>query len=1209
MLIATHLLSFVVWSRIRLKLFFLVVSSMRTVLPQSLVIASVWTVLTSFALAQPNDALPKRERQEPARPILLTQGAIGQISSLAFSPDSRFLYVAGADKVIRTWSFVEVRPNEFSPVVAQTMRWEIARGDWGELNAIAVSPAKEENLIAAAGKDPRFTGDIGLWNTGTGRFAIPTEPSVLPLKVRTVNPPNGHTRTVSSLAFSPSGRKLASVDNNGAIWFWDIGTGKGTEVHKGAKGDEDDLGFIAPVVFLAENYFAALVPGDLSRPEAFPHQLGIFNVGDFSRPRLIKKEKITALSKKTGEEIWASADSQGDIQTWSGIAPIKPLAEMINPLTKMKTFQVVPSVVSMSFFQADYLAAIRKRGLSNGNVETPARLEIWNWKTRQLIDFIEIGRHDESRCVAVSPDGKWLAYGCPDSDEVRMIRLAEVVNGKLPPVNNFLRLLGRGKAIWKAEFVDSGEADPKLKLRFLDRSNEAGDEEIKPEDYRGFDLEQMQIVPLTGQETIRTSDSDQGSWTAEIKMEKDDKGNFKEGNFVELFFNRQSRARITPHWKNQGPVKSYCWIARANEDQPFAIALGTERQDGIYVYSLPEANQKPQLLRYYRDHVGAVTSLSVSPNRRLLVSSSMDQTIKFWSLDELSPIAGRFKNRTAWGADFVIENGKLIARNVNEKGIAFRRGIKNGVQLEKLEWVNDKKLFNAVTPDEMLKILNEREIFKEFQVFVLNGPALGRPVVPGWEPLATLFADRHDEWVLFTPEGVFEASAAEGPKLLGWQYNQGRGYDPEIFEAGELQNLRKPAVLKSLLTAGVAIPANLNVAAEATDRPIVQIISPKLTDPPATADQPVQFKAVIKYPKKVNLAAISHSFYVNSHRVLKILGDATPTLQSTTHPDYVEQEVTIPVNPGEQLSSYGVSTTTTSEPEKQHRTATVFSHAAKNRNKKLFRLHVVSISCQNYPANALKPLKQPKADADALVDELTLRAGNYYAMPNKPWVLDDMNNNRVNREAIQKKIAEVKVSLKESNSDDLLIIYLAGHGDVYDDKYCFIPSSPEFIKARNDKEKVEACVTWKDLDPLCDLGCRKIFIIDTCRGGKIEETAKAAFDSARVRATLLVSSSSKDQEAKEANELPNSYFMAYWLNGFGGEADGFAFNIRKPPADPGMKLKKEDGVVQFDEVICYVGEKVWDITDKTQRPCVFERNKSFQMQFDLCPVTLNSAKP
>ena len=1157
---------------------------MRKYFKRIFVAISALAVTAATALAQPPAA------QRELRPVLLTNGSIGEITSLVFSPDSRFLFVAGADKVIRTWSLVEARPNVFNPVLAQTMRWEISRGFQGRLETIAISP--DGKLLAGGGVSARDSGDIGLWDTGTGRFAErPVLPIVGPDRIRI-----GHTENITSLDFSPNGKKLVTIDKSGAIWIWDVATGDRVPVQAGATVSYE---FAPSVIFASDTMIASSVVN--SRPQNERRQLTLFdqllNTPDApirQRPtNPVQSLRTSALARHVKKPLCASGDESGAIRIWNAQNNFALLREI--PPTRDRT-----AVQSVDFLGDELLIVARDR------VQQPAKpssVEVWNWETGQRIDQFEVGRYDICRSVRTSPDGRWIAYAFQDTDEVRLIRVPEGRLEKLSAPADHFKIIGRGTAIWEAQFVESDKDKSGLKVRFLDRRTEEG--KAAADEYRGFDLNELRLITVGANNPVRTADADAGNWSKEISDiagRRDEK--------VRLLFNNQAlpQAAFETNERLQGRIRSYCWIAAPNEQQPFAIAIGTERQDGIYVYSLPAPGKPPRLLRYFRDHAGAVTSLSVSSDRQMLVSSSLDQTLKFWSLKELRPVDVGFRNRPVWGADFVIKNGALIVQNVSDYGIAARRGMKNGDQVTSLKWKEDKS--NISRPEEMLKALESREIFEQVHVtWVPNGPPLGRPITPAWEPLATLFVDRHDEWILFTPDGVFDASAAEGPNLLGWQFNKGRGLDPDFFEAGELQkNLQKPGVLKGLLTGGILPPANLNVGADTVNRPVVKILSPKLTDPPANPNVPIQMIARVEYPPGVAPNNIQNDIYVNSQLVPGAASPLKP--MDGRDPGWQTQTLTAKLQAPEALNSIQISSVTKVAAGDLQRKANVMVEAASKPPTDKFNLHIVSITCGAYPEGNFGVLKLAKSDGDAIVEAFRRRAGTYYNVDNV-WRLDD-SKQKVDRATVQRLFKDdVAPKLKDAAATDMLLVYLSGHGHVIEDQYRFIPSTPAFTAAEPESRWLTKTVGWSDInrDEIAKLACRKVFLIDTCRSGDLDESVKKLFHEGRMTSNVIVSAASRGQNAEEMMENKNStgetlsVFTYYWVDGMKGDADGYSGRQKE---DRKLPVRSDpDGVIQFYELTNYTEVKVPFFTEKRQRPCIFRRDRSFQMEFKLCPVQAN----
>ncbi len=165
------------------------------------------------------------------------------VTSLAFSPDGRTLVTGSHDSSVQIWS---------AETGALQRTW---MGHTGRVTSVAFSPAGDS--VASSGVDGtvrfwntsvstnqlRFTpfGQVtylwsiafspdGLWLAGAADKTIRLWNLTTQQQVRVFE---GHTGAVSSVAFSPDGRTLASGDAHKLVQLWETSTGKPLRALKG----------------------------------------------------------------------------------------------------------------------------------------------------------------------------------------------------------------------------------------------------------------------------------------------------------------------------------------------------------------------------------------------------------------------------------------------------------------------------------------------------------------------------------------------------------------------------------------------------------------------------------------------------------------------------------------------------------------------------------------------------------------------------------------------------------------------------------------------------------------------------------------------------------------------------------------------------------------------------------------------------------------
>jgi serine/threonine protein kinase len=127
-------------------------------------------------------------------------GHSGQVYSLAYSPDGRYLASGSKDRTIKIWE------------VATGKQLRTLTGHSHSVNSVVYSP--DGRYLASGSGD----NTIKIWKVATKIWKVATGK-----ELRTLT---GHSSGLSSVAYSPDGRYLASASSDKTIKIWEVATGK-----------------------------------------------------------------------------------------------------------------------------------------------------------------------------------------------------------------------------------------------------------------------------------------------------------------------------------------------------------------------------------------------------------------------------------------------------------------------------------------------------------------------------------------------------------------------------------------------------------------------------------------------------------------------------------------------------------------------------------------------------------------------------------------------------------------------------------------------------------------------------------------------------------------------------------------------------------------------------------------------------------------------
>jgi WD40 repeat protein len=175
--------------------------------------ARVWDLSTLADLFQDGGLDAAQPTEELVIESVVLLGHEDRVTSVTFSPDGRWLATGSWDQTILLWDVLAV-PESGSQGGGSAAKPRILRGHEGPITSVAWSP--DGRWLASGGGGWETTARLWDLSTlapdGTEAFNIAQLPQARVLR--------GHTAAISSVAFSPDGRWLAtgSLDDTARLW-------------------------------------------------------------------------------------------------------------------------------------------------------------------------------------------------------------------------------------------------------------------------------------------------------------------------------------------------------------------------------------------------------------------------------------------------------------------------------------------------------------------------------------------------------------------------------------------------------------------------------------------------------------------------------------------------------------------------------------------------------------------------------------------------------------------------------------------------------------------------------------------------------------------------------------------------------------------------------------------------------------------------------
>lgn len=1031
---------------------------------------------------------------------MVQSGHTRQVRGLVFTPDGRHLVTAGYDQVARLWD-VESRTE-----------LRTYAGHSGLLNTLGIGDGGR--MIVTGSGD----GTARLWDLASGEQRRRFTTGEL-------------TDQVFAAALGPDGKYVATGHWITGASIWDAQSGKRLHHLQGhARSDT-----IAAEVHV---YGIAITPDGkhvLTAGDDATARLWDIRSGEQRRVYEGHKQRIFALAVSADGKYFVTGGYDRTVQLWD-----------LEKNRSISSFAESAPVYSLAFSpDGRYVAA----GLENGSVS------VWDLQTG--VRAHTLTAHAKiAGAVAFSPDGRTLATGGDDAKVV----LWNAVDGK-----RIAGLEGNARPIDQAAFSPDGK----------------------------------HILALRSDRSARLWDTRSGKELRSYRV----------------------------HWLQFDEM--YEPLAFAPDGRSFFVNSVKHTPRRWSVDSL-------DFISAYRGHTTYVTTLAVSPDNRLLLSGGQDSTLRLWEVDSGKEL------KTLWRRDSGIikaaafsPDGKLAAavshyelriwdvadgrllherkhseqmahvwfspdgRNVvtaggqykvskvvkwdavsGQKVREYRAEYPAGVYRAAL--APDGRNLLTVSGDQKLRVLDletgnwDRVLFElsvDFNSvsispdgkFVLTGSADGTARI--WDfksgrELCRLVSGKPGEWVVATPEGLFDGSP-EGLKTLYWTTGD-KAYPLEAFS----ENHYSPGLLARIL-AGMEIKtaAAPDLSQGFKAPPSIEFVSPRAG------------AAFSKTSVEVEVLARDMGGGIDEIRLYhngKALGGSARDIKVVEKAGELRRKFHVALLDGEnRLRAVALS-------GERIESAPAEIAVTLKAPQKEAALHLLAVGINKYRNPALN-LNYAVPDAKGLAGFFAQGASGLFRSVREHTLYDQ----DATKAAILAKLKE----LENTAPQDVVVVYLAGHGESLGNTWYFLPHELIYPE-REDKIKEGGLSSAELQERIRAIGARKVLLLmDACKSGgallafaaRGFEERKALAQLARAAGVHVVAASSQDQIAAEVKELGHGVFTHTLLGGLGGKADG----------------SPKDGTVTVRELLSYVENVLPEISQKykaqPQFPVVDSRGMDFPL--------------
>jgi len=1112
-----------------------------SILRISLLLSIFTAILTPAAAEQPE--------------IFVQMGHAEKVGLVGFSPDGKYALAGDVKGITKLWDITngrEIRTlscyvlafsrnNRYAlllePKEKALKLWDMIKKE--EINTFKIKVDNELKIISAALSDDGryiFLGghsDIGLWDLQ----------SIKEIRAENITKTfTGHKARINSIALSPDGKYALSGSDDKTVRLWDIATGTLERMFEGHGYD------VYTAAFSPDDKYILSGSGD--------HTAKLWDAATGKEIKTLKHESRVSLVAFSPDGKYALTSSNDGIKIWDILTGEDILAKVkTGTIAKIRAEIEAKAKAEMEVKAKAYSLEVAKAKAEGKPIPTEPEEEVYI--DEHGIEEAWEGEYHLEDCAcsaAFSPDGKHILTG-----SWRSLNLWDTTTGR--EIKTEAQFLGYADEGYSAVFSPDGRlvvtatsrgaiviwdmAEGRKKAEW--QSN-AGVVAISPDGKFVLSGSRPEQSPgILGLWNITTGKQ---VWSIEGHRTGIHSLTFSPDGKYALSASRDGTVKL---WDIE--AKKEVKVFKGIDDDMREAA--TFSPDGRYVLSVGERINYVSTSRLWNVKSGeqvrifewCVPSLAFSPdgkhvicNREIFEVETGKEIMKLEGLDArslaYSPdgkyiLSGGFEDiLQLWDAQTGKKKWELPLQSQWIEDVAFSP---DGKYVLSASYNGAMNLFEAATGKKVAMFVEFREQKKSFN------------------------ADKDwvaPDWLVITPEGYFNTSP-NGAKHLNVRVGN-NVYSIDNF----YEKFFNPVYVASVLQ-GKKVETVADIRKGILTPPDVKIISP---EPDASFNTDTISVTVSAKDTGGGLDEIR--LYHNG----KTIGEDTRAVKIIPKGNEMMKTYTVTLVDG--INTFKATGFSKDRTESNPYELIVKLTAP----QKDVSLYVLAIGINKYKNPALN-LNYAEPDAKGIVEFFRQKGEGLF----KKIEFTEMYNEQATKEKIITKLKE----LENTNPQDAVLLYFAGHGENISDRWYFIPH--ELTYPEKEEDIKSKGISSDELSGyIKNIKAQKILmLVDACKAGAVLiafrgfEDRKALSQLSRSTGVHIIAASTKDQFAAEVKDLGHGVFTYTLLEGLKGKASGGS------------------DTVTVRKLMGYIEEQLPEITKKfkqeAQYPVVDSRGMDFPL--------------